>query len=88
MVSLSNKGKGGLALLYHPSLTLKNLGTLALGQTAWAQLEIGSSIISIAIIYASISSSRECTFLWHQLKALLQDGQWIFLGDFNMTKDP
>lgn len=37
---------------------------------------------------APSSSPRERSFLWHQLKALLPDGQWILLGDFNMTEDP
>lgn len=59
-----------------------------LGRKTWAQLEQGSCLISIAVIYAQSSSPWECTFLWHQLKALLPDGQWILMGDFNMMGDP
>lgn len=83
-----DKDKGGLALLYHPLMKLTNSETLILGCTTWAQLEIGAMVISIAIIYDPSASPKGRSFLWHQLKALLPDGQWILMGDFNMTKEP
>lgn len=39
-------------------------------------------------MYAPSDSARVRPLLWHQLKGLLPDGQWILLGDFNMTEIP
>lgn len=83
IISLSHEGKGGVALLYHPKLTLIDSRTLNLGCVSWAQLKLDSTIISVAAIYAPNDSPRVTTYLWHQLKMELPDGQWILLGDFN-----
>lgn len=87
VVSLPNE-VGGTTLLFHPSCVVFNSSTLELGWTTWAQLEIGNNLVSIAVIYASSASPRERNFLWHKLKALLLDGQWIFMGDFSMIEHP
>lgn len=81
--------KGGTtSLLFHPSLTLVSFGTLSHGQAAWTQLKHDSHTISIAVVYAPSDSTRARALLWHQLKGLLLDGQWIICRDFNMSENP
>lgn len=88
IVFLPDEGRGGTTLLYNPWCTLIRFATLELSRTVWAQLGIGDNIVSIALIYAPSASHRERTFLWYQLKAFLPDGQWVLMGNFNMTEDP
>lgn len=88
IISKADNGKGGTALLYHPSLILVSSGILSHGRAVWAQLKLDSFIHSIAIIYAPSDSARARALLWHQLKCTLPDGHWIICGDFSMTKSP
>lgn len=88
IVSLPDESRGGTTLLYHPSCSLIRSRAPELGIISWAQLGIGDSQVSIVLIYAPSAFPRDQNFLWHQLKALLLDGQWIFMGNFNMIEDP
>lgn len=67
-------------------LTLIDSGTLSLGRAAWAQFQLDTMVLSIAIIYAPSDSSRAKAFLWHQLKGVLPNGQWIILEDYNIME--
>lgn len=86
IISKVDNGKGGTALLYHPSLTLVSSGILSHGRAVWAQLKLDSLILYIAVTYAPSDSARARALLWHQLKGSLPDGQWIICRDFNMTE--
>lgn len=88
VISKANIGRGGTTLLYHPSLKIINSGMLSLGRAAWAQFQLNTTTLSIAIVYAPSDSVRARAYLWHQLKGKLPDGQWVILGDFNMTENP
>lgn len=49
VISLPHEGKGGVALLYHPSLKLIDSGTMNHGRATWAQLQLDSTVISIVV---------------------------------------
>lgn len=59
-----------------------------LGRATWGQFQLETMTISIVVVYAPSNSARTRAYLWHQLKGVLPDGQWVILGDFNMTKKP
>lgn len=88
IISKVDAGKYGVALLYHPSLTLISSGTLLHGRTAWAQLKSDTMTFSIAVIYAPSDSAWEQALLWHQLKGSLPDGHWFIFKDFKMIESP
>lgn len=88
VISKADVGKGGTTLLYHPSLNFIHSWTISLGQAAWAQFQMDMMILSIVVVYAPRDSTRATSYLWHKLKGELPGGQWVFLGDFNMTKIP
>lgn len=85
VISLPFEGKGGAALLFHPSLKLLDSGTMNRGREIWAQVQIETITISIAIIYAPGDSPRARAYIWHQLKTEIPYGQWIIMGNFNMV---
>lgn len=88
IISKVDIGKGGIAFLYHPSLTMTNSRTLSLGRVVWAQFQLHTTTLSIAVVYAPSDLVRARTFLWHQLKDELSDSQWVILDDFNMIEEP
>lgn len=51
-----------------------------------AQFLLDTMILSIVVIYTPSDSSKTRAYMWHQLKGELPDGQWIMLGDYNMTE--
>lgn len=68
ITSLPQEGKGGVALLYHPKLTLIDWSTMNYGCVAWAQLKLDSLTIFVAAIYAPRNSPQARANLLHQLK--------------------
>lgn len=88
IISKADAGKGGTTLLYQPSLTLANSGIISHGRAAWAQLQHENSLISVAVIYTPSDSSRARALLWHKLKGELPNGDWVIVGDFNLTESP
>lgn len=65
VISKVDKGKGDTTLLFHPFLSLIDSGTLSLGRAAWAQFQLDTMVLSIAIIYVPSDSSWAKAYLWH-----------------------
>lgn len=63
IISKVDAGKGGMTLLYHPSLKMINSGTLSLGREVWAQFQLDTMTLSIAVIYAPSNSTRAHAYL-------------------------
>lgn len=63
IVSEADEGRGGITLLFHPSLTLVDSGTLDLGRAAWARFKLDNLSILVATIYAPNDSARARAYL-------------------------
>lgn len=78
-------GRGGTALLISPSLKVIASGNLDLGRAVWVQIVSGDSNFGIICLYAP-NSPNERALLWHEIKCLLPQDNWICCGDSNMTE--
>jgi exonuclease III len=74
-----DEGKGGSALLVHPSLSS---GTLDQGRAVWVIVEHPEGTFGCTSIYAP-NSSRQRATLWEELKNTLPAANWILSGDYN-----
>lgn len=81
------EGRGDLALLIHPNITITNSGTFSNGSTIWASLIGLYGSLNVASLYASNTPSSHAN-LWLTLKNNLPHGEWIFGKDYNFTKMP
>jgi exonuclease III len=79
--------QGGVAILVHPDISIRQEGTLDFGQVAWAQLTAQGEDFGIVNIHAPSDSARARTLLWHILSTQLPDDCCIVCGDFNMVED-
>jgi exonuclease III len=79
--------RGGVAILVHPDISIRQEGTLDFGQAAWAQLTAHGEDFGIVNIYAPSDSARSQALLWHLLSTQLPDDRWIMCGDFKMVEN-
>lgn len=85
IISPSQEGRGGTAILLHPNVVVRAQGILANGRAAWAQISTADGDCGIVNIYAPHSRSEKAE-LWTSIKDVLPTDDWTFCGDFNMIE--
>ncbi|KAL3679911.1 hypothetical protein R1sor_022867 [Riccia sorocarpa] len=80
--------KGGAALVVAESHKVIDSGVRGDGTVAWAKIDTpNKGMVGVVSIYAPTKSPRRIP-LWIWLKDLLEEGNWILLGDFNCVELP
>jgi exonuclease III len=81
------EGRGGVAILLDPAITLLSSGNAVAGQAAWAQIQTSAGPVNIASVYAPNLATERRQF-WKDLKERLPRGNWLVGGDYNMVEVP
>ncbi|KAL3675782.1 hypothetical protein R1sor_025730 [Riccia sorocarpa] len=79
--------QGGKALLLHESLQVVDHGVGRDGRLAWARVRRGSEVIGLLTIQA-LNKRRLRLEFWNKIKEIIQEGEWLLIGDFNQVDLP
>ncbi|KAL3694924.1 hypothetical protein R1sor_008575 [Riccia sorocarpa] len=87
VVDYSQSGRGGAALLLHPSLQVLDSGIKGDGSVAWAKIMTVNGPISVMSLYAP-NNAAERRPLWSWLSFKTEGENWMIMGDFNSVELP
>ncbi|KAL3685957.1 hypothetical protein R1sor_003979 [Riccia sorocarpa] len=87
VVDYSQTGRGGAALLIHPSMKILDSGIKGDGTAAWARIETQAGPVNVMSVYAS-NKERERREMWAWLNSKLDDSNWVLAGDLNSVELP
>ncbi|KAL3675775.1 hypothetical protein R1sor_025723 [Riccia sorocarpa] len=82
-----NESAGRRALLLHESLQVVDHGVGGDGRLAWARVRRGSEVIGLLTIHA-LNKRRLRLEFWNKIKEIIQEGEWLLIGDFNQVDLP
>ncbi|KAL3692767.1 hypothetical protein R1sor_006418 [Riccia sorocarpa] len=75
------------ALIIKPHITVLDSGTRGGGTAVWAKIQTSKGIVGFLSIYAPHEDGLRHE-LWRWIRDLIQDGQWVLLGDMNYVELP
>ncbi|KAL3689980.1 hypothetical protein R1sor_016289 [Riccia sorocarpa] len=84
-IDFTASGRGGAAIIVMPNFTVKDMGNLGTGHAAWTTIESVTGDINIMSVHAP-NTNEDRTIFWEQLYQIIQVGNWVLAGDFNMVK--
>ncbi|KAL3677332.1 hypothetical protein R1sor_027280 [Riccia sorocarpa] len=88
VIDYAGNERGGAAIVVSEDHQVINSGVCGDGSAAWVQIQTPQKgVVGIVSIYASTKSPKRIP-LWCWLKDLIEEGQWILLGDYNSVELP
>ncbi|KAL3689419.1 hypothetical protein R1sor_015728 [Riccia sorocarpa] len=87
VVDYSTSGRGGAALVIHPSCQVVEGGIKGDGTCAWAKILTEAGPVNVMSIYAP-NNARERRGLWIWLEEKLNEENWLLAGDWNSVELP
>ncbi|KAL3697864.1 hypothetical protein R1sor_011940 [Riccia sorocarpa] len=87
VVDYSLTGRGGAAVLIHPSWKVRSSGIKGDGTAAWAEVETIAGLVKIISVYAPNNERDRKTF-WAWLSQKLDGENWVVAGDMNSVELP
>ncbi|KAL3683000.1 hypothetical protein R1sor_001022 [Riccia sorocarpa] len=77
--------KGGTALILHPGMAILSSGTGGNGRMAWAITRNGEEVVGFISIHTPNRRNQRMEF-WQKIQDIIQEGQWMILGDYNQVE--
>ncbi|KAL3679581.1 hypothetical protein R1sor_022537 [Riccia sorocarpa] len=87
IVDYAQSGRGGAALLIHPTLQVLDSGIKGDGTAAWAKITTKTGPLMVMSLYAP-NNTIDRRALWPWLSFRLEEGNWLVMGDFNSVELP